>query len=99
MITTATFDYIANASLSQLVPTATFATIAVGFGASGAMSQEAAINAIAIFLAIFFLSLSVALGVVKLVLSIASMLRRGLDVAASPSLRMVIPILTLLASL
>jgi hypothetical protein len=34
MTTPATFDFIANVSLSQLVPTSAFATVAVGFGAS-----------------------------------------------------------------
>jgi hypothetical protein len=60
------------------------------------MSQEVAINAIGIFLAIFLLSMSVVLGIVKLVLSIASILQRGLDANASPSLRIDIPTLTLL---
>jgi hypothetical protein len=58
------------------------------------MSQKGATNAIGIFLAIFLLSLSVALGILKLVLSIASMLQCGLDVTAIPSLRIIIPILS-----
>lgn len=95
MITTGAFDFVVNASLGQLIPIFTFAMIAVGFAAPGAMSQRVEINAIGIFLAIFFLSLAVLLGLVKLVLGIGSMLRHGIDVAASPSLWIVIPILTL----
>jgi hypothetical protein len=95
MITTGTFDSVANASLSQLVPIFTFAMIAVGFAAPGAMSREVEVNAIGIFLSIFFLSLAMLLGFVKLVLGMGSMLRHGLDVVASPSIWIVIPILTL----
>lgn len=95
MITTGTFDFVANASLSQLVPVFAFAMIAVGFAAPGAMSHQVEINAIGIFLSVFFLSLAMLLGIVKLVLGVSSMLRHGLDVAASPSIWIVIPILTL----
>lgn len=95
MITTGTFDFIANASLSQLVPIFAFAMIAVGFAAPGAMSHQVEINAVGIFLSIFFLSLAMLLGIVKLVLGMGSMLRHGLDVTASPSIWIVIPILTL----
>lgn len=95
MITTGTFDFVANASLSQLVPIFAFAMIAVGFAAPGAMSHQVEINAVGIFLSIFFLSLAMLLGIVKLVLGMSSMLRHGLDVAASPSIWIVIPILTL----
>lgn len=59
------------------------------------MSHQVEINAIGIFLSIFFLSLAVVLGIVKLVLGVSSMLWHGLDVAASPSIWIVIPILTL----
>ncbi len=52
IIATGTFDFIANASLSQLVPIFAFAMIAVGFAAPGAMSHRVEINAIGIFLSI-----------------------------------------------
>lgn len=95
MITTGTFDFIANASLSQLLPIFAFAMIAVGFAAPGAMSGHVEINAIGMFLSIFFLSLALLLGIVKFVLGIGSMLRHGLSVSASPSIWIVIPVLTL----
>lgn len=95
MITTGTFDFVANASLSQLAPIFAFAMIAVGFAAPGAMSNQVEVNAVGIFLSIFFLSLAMLLGIVKLVLGMSSMLRHGLEVTASPSIWIVIPILTL----
>jgi len=44
---------------------------------------------------IFFLSLALLLGVVKFVLGVGSMLCHGINVSASPSIWIVIPVLTL----
>ncbi|WP_462321200.1 TsoY family (seleno)protein [Halochromatium sp.] len=95
LVMTGSFDFIGNANLSQMMPIFAFAMIAVAFAAPGAMSQNQLINAIGLFFAIFFLSLSALLGLVKLVVGVNAMLRHGLTASASPSLWILIPILTL----
>ncbi|MFP4603655.1 MAG: TsoY family (seleno)protein [Halochromatium sp.] len=95
LVVTGSFDFIGNANLGQMMPIFAFAMIAVAFAAPGAMSQNQAINAIGLFFAIFFLSLAALLGLVKLVVGVNSMFRHGLTASASPSLWILIPILTL----
>jgi len=95
LLTTGSFDFVANAGLGQLLPIFAFAMIAVGFAAPGAMSHHVETNAVGMFLSLFFLSLAVLLGMVKFVLGIGSMLRHGLSETASPSLWIMIPVLTL----
>ena len=95
LMVTGSFDFIGNANLGQMMPIFAFAMIAVAFAAPGAMSQNQAINAIGLFFAIFFLSLAALLGLVKLVVGVNSMFRHGLTASASPSLWILIPILTL----
>lgn len=95
LVVTGSFDFVGNANLSQMMPIFAFAMIAVAFAAPGAMSHNQVINAIGLFFAIFFLSLSALLGVIKLVVGVHAMLRHGLAASASPSLWILIPILTL----
>jgi len=95
LVMTGSFDFIGNANLSQMMPIFAFAMIAVAFAAPGAMSQSQLINVIGLFFAIFFLSLAALLGLVKLVVGVTAMLRHGLTASASPSLWILIPILTL----
>ncbi len=95
LVVTGDFDFAGNANLGQMMPIFAFAMIAVAFAAPGAMSQNQMVNAIGLFFAIFFLSLSALLGVVKLVLGVNAMFRHGISAAAAPSLWILIPILTL----
>jgi hypothetical protein len=90
------FDLVANNNLSQMIAIFALAMIAVGFAAPGAMSHIKTVNALGIFFSIFFLSLAVLLMVIKLVLGFYSMLQHGIDQRTSPSLWIVIPILTLI---
>lgn len=62
----------------------------------GAMSHHTAINAIGIFGAIFFASISLLLLLIKLTIGFVNMFQNGVSVEASPSLWIIIPILTLL---
>ena len=71
------------------------AMISVGMAAPGAMSQNIQVNAIGIFLSIFFLSLAMVLAIIKLVLGFQSIITHGISEKASPSLWILIPILTL----
>jgi hypothetical protein len=95
LLTTGDFDFVANNNLSQMIAIFSLAMVAVGLAAPGAMSHYTGINAIGIFLSIFFLSLTLVLGLIKLVLGFQSILQHGISRAASPSLWIIIPILTL----
>jgi hypothetical protein len=95
LLTKGGFDFDANNNLSQLMAIFAFAMIATGFAGPGAMSHTPAVNAIGIFGSIFFLSLSVLLAIVKLVLGVQSMLRHGVARETSYTIWILLPILTL----
>ncbi|APW65891.1 hypothetical protein LPB137_08485 [Poseidonibacter parvus] len=90
------FDFTKNNNLSQMISIFAFAMIAVGFAAPGAMSHNIEINAIGIFGALFFMALSLLLLVIKLTIGFKNMFEHGISAEASPSLWIIIPILTLL---
>ena len=96
LITTGDFDFNKNNNLSQMISIFAFSMIAVGFAAPGAMSHNLVINAIGIFSAIFFGSISVLLILIKLTIGFKSIFEQGVANEASPSLWIMIPILTLL---
>lgn len=95
VLTTGSFDFLDNNNLGQMLPVFAFAMIAVGLAAPGAMSHYQEVNAIGIFFSLFFISIALVLGFIKFVLGFKSMLRLGITPVASPSLWIVIPILTL----
>jgi hypothetical protein len=70
--------------------------IGVGFAAPGAMSHYISINAIGIFGAILFTSVAFLLLLLKFVIGFRNMIKDGIGVEASPSLWIMIPILTLI---
>ena len=90
------FDFTKNNNLSQMISIFCFSMIAVGFAAPGAMSHYVTINAIGIFGAIFFASVAVLLLLIKITIGFVNMFEQGISVEASPSLWIIIPILTLL---
>ena len=96
LITTGDFDCIQNNNLGQMLAIFAFAMVGVGMAAPGAMSHYSQVNAVGIFLSIFFNSIAIIFGIVKFVLGFRSMLEQGIDKTASPTLWITIPILTLL---
>ena len=96
LITTGDFDCEKNNNLSQMISIFAFSMISVGFAAPGAMSHYIQINAIGIFGAIFFGSIALLLLCIKIVLGFRGMFAHGINIEATPSLWIVIPILTLL---
>lgn len=96
LLSTGDFDFEQNNNLSQMISIFAFAMIAVGFAAPGAMSHYIAINALGIFCSIFFASISLLLLLIKLTLGFKGMLKYGISSEASPTLWIMIPILTLL---
>lgn len=83
-------------NLSQLISIFAFAMIGVGFGAPGAMSHYIVVNAIGLFASIFFISIAFLLIAIKLILGFKYMFEEGISEEASPSLWIMIPILTLI---
>ncbi len=90
------FDFAKNNNLSQMVIIFAFAMIAVGLAAPGAMSHHQSVNAVAIFFSLFFLTITVGLAMFKLIIGFQSIIENGISVEASPSLWIMIPILTLI---
>ena len=90
------FDFTKNNNLSQMISIFAFSMIAVGFAAPGAMSHTTAVNALGIFGAIFFAAIALLLLAIKLIIGFKNMFEHGVSKEASPSLWIVIPILTLL---
>lgn len=96
ILTTASFDFTSNNNLSQMISIFAFAMVSVGFAAPGAMSHYITINAIGIMGSIFFASIAVLLLLIKITIGFTNMFEKGISVEASPSLWIIIPILTLL---
>jgi hypothetical protein len=90
------FDFSNNNNLSQMLSIFAFSMVSVGLAAPGAMSQIKIVNAVAMFCSIFFLSIAILFGLMKLVIGFKSILEHGLGEATSPSIWMIIPILTLI---
>ncbi len=90
------FDFTSNNSLSQMISIFAFSMIAVGLAAPGAMSQNLTINAFGIFASLFFASIALLLLFMKLFFGFQNILQHGISKEASPSLWIMIPILTLL---
>ena len=96
LLTKGDFDFTKNNNLSQMISIFALSMVSVGFAAPGAMSHNLTINAIGIFGAIFFGSFALLLLVIKITMGFKSMFEQGVGVEASPSLWIIIPILTLL---
>ncbi|MEA3305141.1 MAG: hypothetical protein U9Q15_05480 [Patescibacteria group bacterium] len=90
------FNFDANNSLAQMLSIFAFTMVGVGLAGPAAMSHTEATAVIALLGSIFFISISVLLLVIKMILGFKSMFRHGLDRAAAPSMWIIIPILTLI---
>ncbi|PHO10989.1 TsoY family (seleno)protein [Malaciobacter canalis] len=96
IITTGDFDFTKNNNLSQMISIFAFAMVSVGYAAPGAMSSNLTINAIGIFGSLFFAAISILLLIIKLTMGFKNMFEQGISLEASPSLWIILPILTLL---
>lgn len=93
-LTNGSFDCSNNNSLSQMIAIFAFAMVGVGFSSAAAMSHQVITATIGAIGAIFFFSQVIVLGVIKLGLGFRAMLEHGINREQSPSLWIVIPILT-----
>ena len=89
-------DFASNNSLAPMIAIFALAMIAVGLAAPAAMSTVKSTQAWSIAFALFFFSTAILLAAIKLILGFKSMMEHGISEAASPSLWIMIPILTLL---
>ena len=89
------FDIEDTNHFSQVLPSFAFAMIATGFSSSAAMSDTKPVVVIALLGTFLFLMASFAWALVKLPVSFASMLRKGMAREAGPTLWLGIPVLTL----
>lgn len=96
MLTQGGLDSARHNSLAPMIAIFTLAMIAVGLAAPAAMSQVLGVQVISMLLSLFFFSAAVLLAVIKLVIGFKGMLEHGISVQASPSLWILIPIITLL---
>ncbi|WP_419769677.1 MAG: TsoY family (seleno)protein [Candidatus Marinarcus sp.] len=96
ILTKGNFDFANNNNLSQMISIFSFAMVSVGFAAPGAMSLNISINAIGIMGSLFFASIAVLLLLIKMTIGFTKMFEKGIAIEASPSLWIIIPILTLL---
>lgn len=91
-----TVDFVTNNSLAPMISLFALSMIAVGLAAPAAMSQNSTTVAVAIALSLFFFTTTGLLLLIKLVNGFGSMMASGIRESASPSLWIMIPILTLL---
>ncbi len=96
ILATGDFDCAENNSLSQMIAVFAFSMVSVGFAAPGAMSNNALTSALGIIGSMFFLSAAVLIGLQSLFLGFRAMMQHGINKENSPTLWIVIPILTLL---
>lgn len=82
--------------LSPLIAVFTFAMLSVGFSAPAAMSHTQAIAVLAGTLSILFLMVALVTGLLVLISGLQAMMQHGLQAQATPSIWMLVPIMTLL---
>jgi len=90
------FDFGQNNSLAQMLSVFAFTMVGVGFAAPAAMSTTLSVNAIGAFGSLFFISVAMLLLMIKLTLGFKSMFKDGIAPEATPTLWIIIPILTLI---
>jgi len=96
ILATGDFDCAQNNSLSQMIAVFAFSMVSVGFAAPGAMSNNHLTSSLGIIGSMFFLSATVLIGAQSLFLGFRDMMQHGINKENSPTLWIIIPILTLL---
>jgi hypothetical protein len=89
-------DFASSNSLAPMIAIFALAMISVGLAAPAAMSTVKTTMAFSIGLSLFFFTTATLLALTKLVTGFNAMMEHGISEAASPSLWIIIPILTLL---
>ncbi len=82
--------------LSPLIAVFAFAMVSVGFAAPAAMSHSQVVTALAGTFSILFLVVAVVTGLLVMISGLQAMLQHGLQSESTPSIWMLVPIMTLL---
>lgn len=90
------FECAKNNSLGQMLVVFAFSMVGVGFSAGAAMSHVKVVSAIGYMGAMFFVSAAIVLGVIKLVLGFRAMMEHAAAEETTPTLWIVIPVVTVL---
>lgn len=85
-----------NNSLSMMIAVFAFSMLAVGFAAPGAMSTTQLTSALGIIGSMFFLSATILMGMMTLFMGFRAMMEHGINVENSPTIWILVPILTLI---
>ncbi|MFA5041570.1 MAG: hypothetical protein WC464_08065 [Bdellovibrionales bacterium] len=96
VLTDGGFDCAKNNSLGQMISVFAFSMIGVGFSSVAAMSHDKSVLALGFFGAVFFISVAVFLGAIKIVLGFRAMMKYKTDAETTPTLWVIIPILTVI---
>ncbi len=96
LLSTGGFDATRNNSLSQMVAVFAFAMVAVGFAAPSGMSTNLITSALGIIGSTLFLSATILIGLQTLIMGYRAMMEHGVDRENSPTLWIMVPILTLI---
>jgi hypothetical protein len=96
VLATGGFDCAKNNSLAQMLAVFALGMVGVGFSASAAMSHVGPVAAIAYILSVLFVAAAIVLGLIMLVLGFRAMLEHAAAEETTPTLWIVIPILTVL---
>ncbi|MCD5380853.1 hypothetical protein LR004_02900 [Candidatus Gracilibacteria bacterium] len=96
LLTTSSFDFVQNNNLGQMIAIFAFAMVGVGFAASAAMSHTELTAILGIVFSTFFSVIALFFGTIKVILGFKSILKNGINTEMSPTLWIMIPILTLL---
>jgi hypothetical protein len=90
------FDCEKNNSLAQMLSVFSLSMVGVGFSSAAAMSHVKTTAAIGYIGATFFFAAVIIFGVIKLILGFRAMMDHGVHQETTPTLWIVIPILTIL---
>lgn len=90
------FDCEKNNSLAQMLSVFSLSMVGVGLSAPAAMSHVKLTAAIGFIGAVFFLTAAIVFGVIKLILGFRSMMNNGVNQETTPTLWIIIPILTVI---
>ncbi|SNZ06929.1 TsoY family (seleno)protein [Cohaesibacter gelatinilyticus] len=90
------FDCEKNNSLAQMLSVFSLSMVGVGLSAPAAMSHVKVTAAIGFIGAVFFLTAAIVFGLIKLILGFRSMMNNGVNQETTPTLWIIIPILTVI---
>lgn len=93
------FNRAMNNNFAQLLPAFAFSMIGVGLAAPAAMSKIPLVVGISLLTSTFFLITALVLSVIALILGFEAMMKHGAAKETSPTLMIVIPIMTILGIL